>query len=76
MKVTILHIVNELGSPGGLEKLVLDLQKFASAEQDVHIASLVNNKNDFYKLWTAAEPEKIHFLNKQAGKHLSCLAQV
>lgn len=68
----IVHIVQHL-APGGLETLVLEMLRFAKAEDSVFVISLEGNKQTALNHWEklADFEDQLHFLNKPSGLHLS-----
>ena len=68
----IVHIVQHL-APGGLETLVLEMLRFAKAEDSVFVISLEGNKQTALSHWDklADFEDQLHFLNKPSGLHLS-----
>ncbi|KPA53818.1 glycosyl transferase family 1 [Photobacterium leiognathi subsp. mandapamensis] len=75
--VRTLQIVQHL-RPGGLEKLVLNLVRFASPHHHVYIASLEGNLSAAIKAWPelAMFKDKLIFLNKPQGVHLKTAYQL
>ncbi|MFP6798948.1 MAG: glycosyltransferase [Pseudomonas sp.] len=67
MSQTIIQVVQHL-APGGIECMVLDLLKHATAEQTVHVVSLEGNAAQM-EYWPRLKPyaSRLHFLNKAAG---------
>ena len=64
----VIHIVQHL-SPGGLETLVLEMLRFASKKDSVHIISLEGTRSDAFKKWQRLESVngQITFLDKPDG---------
>ncbi|WP_186175919.1 glycosyltransferase [Vibrio jasicida] len=70
----IVHVVQHL-APGGLETLVLEMLRFAKAEDSVFVISLEGNRYTALNHWEklADYQDQLHFLNKQSGLDLVTL---
>ena len=64
----IAQVVQHL-SPGGIETLVLDLQRFSLPGEQVHIVSLEGRKPHACQAWSRLDESdaQLHFLDKPAG---------
>ncbi|WP_062267327.1 glycosyltransferase [Endozoicomonas arenosclerae] len=66
-KLVVAQIVQHL-APGGIETMVLDLQRSAPDPEQVHIISLEGNFEEAVKHWPRlADVPRLHFLGKQPG---------
>lgn len=67
MKKVVVQVVQHL-APGGIECMVLDLLKHATAQQQVHVISLEGEPEQLKK-WPrlASFADRLHFLAKPAG---------
>lgn len=77
MKRVIVQVVQHL-MPGGIETLALELQRCASASDEVHIVSLEGSIDASAKRWPILAERKgyLHFLNKQPGRSMGLLWQL
>ncbi|EAR53583.1 Putative glycosyltransferase [Photobacterium sp. SKA34] len=75
--IRTLQVVQHL-RPGGLEKLVLNLVRFASSNHRVYIASLEETTTSAISAWPelAAFKKQLIFLNKPSGIHLHTAYQL
>jgi glycosyltransferase involved in cell wall biosynthesis len=75
-KPVMLQIVQHL-KPGGIETMVLDLQRFLS-DFDVHIVSIEGDRETALAGWERLRgvSDRLHFLNKPPGFQLSTMKQL
>ena len=71
MTITTLQVVQHL-SPGGIERLVLNLVRFASADNQVYIVALEGSKEQAIEQWPELAPlaERLYFLGKPHGRDI------
>ena len=73
-----MHVVQNMGGAGGIESLVISMQKYAKADELVIIVSLegCSEKNDsFYSSFLTGNT-KLIFLSKMDGIQIKCLWQL
>ncbi|MGF1739404.1 glycosyltransferase [Photobacterium satsumensis] len=69
MTTTTLQVVQHL-SPGGIERLVLNLVRFASPDNQVYVVALEGSKEQAIEQWPELAPltESLYFLDKPHGR--------
>lgn len=74
IRPAIVEVVQRL-APGGIEVLVLELERFLSLTFDVHVVSLEGDKAGLVPQWprTAALGERLHTLDKRPGRDFTTL---
>ncbi|MCQ1059915.1 glycosyltransferase [Photobacterium sp. DNB23_23_1] len=74
MTTTTLQVVQHL-SPGGIERLVLNLVRFASPDNQVYVVALEGNKDQAIEQWPELAPlaERLYFLNKPHGRDIKTI---
>jgi len=77
MEHITLQVVQHL-QPGGIEKLVLNLARFASPCHKVYIVALEGNKETAIKQWPELRTfeSQLFFLNKPIGRNLSTVIKL
>jgi len=72
MNDVIVQVVQHL-RPGGIESMVLELQRHASAGHTVHVASLEGDRAAMLAAWPRLRPvaDRLHFLGKRDGLDLA-----
>lgn len=72
MKHVTLQVVQHL-SPGGIERLVLNLLRFASPNHEVYVVALEGEKTSAIAAWPELQPlaSRLFFLNKAQGRDLN-----
>lgn len=72
MKHVTLQVVQHL-SPGGIERLVLNLLRFASPNHEVYVVALEGDKTLAMAAWPELQPlaSRLLFLNKAQGRDLN-----
>ena len=66
-----LQVVQHL-SPGGIERLVLNLVRFASKDNQVHVVALEGKKDQAIAQWPELAPfeDRLYFLDKPPGRDI------
>ena len=75
MKRLIVHVIQNLCEGGGIESMVLDMQKFQARDEEVHIVSLEGSHQMALEQWPWLKgvSERLHFINKPPGVSLVTL---
>lgn len=70
MKPVVVQVVQELAPPGGIQVMVLELQRFLSEKYAVHVVSLERSAEGIAAIWSraAAIRNVLHGLDKPPGK--------
>ncbi|HEY5718753.1 MAG TPA: glycosyltransferase [Gammaproteobacteria bacterium] len=74
MPRTTVQVVQHL-RPGGIETLVLELQRHAARDHAVHVVSLEGRAETALQAWPRLRPvaDRLHFLDKPAGLQPRCV---
>ena len=74
MTTHTLQVVQHL-NPGGIERLVLNLVRFASNDNQVHVVALEGTKDQAIAQWPELVPlaERLYFLDKPAGRDIKTI---
>lgn len=74
MTTHTLQVVQHL-NPGGIERLVLNLVRFASKDNQVHVVALEGNKEQAIAQWPELAPftDRLYFLNKPPGRDINTM---